>query len=190
MELIVVLTVLALAVLVALWWFAQGRDSTRVPPGAEPPEEPALGEHPAPPPAPAIRPGDLAGVTGMELRPLGRVAHHQLFEQWASVHAMFEEDPYGAVDQADLLFADVLRARGARLEDLELRPLEIASTHPGLVERYHEAHDIAVTSRNSEVDADRLGRAFADYRALFVDLLAPPAEVHAEAAGAPARRPS
>ena len=78
-----------------------------------------------------------------EIRPLGRIAHHRFSEEWASVQAMFVEDPSGAVEQAHGLVDDVMRARGYPVGDFEDRAAEVAIGHPTVVENYPEAKALA-----------------------------------------------
>jgi hypothetical protein len=114
-----------------------------------------------------------------QIRPLGRIAHHRFSEEWASVQAMFVEDPSGAVEQAHGLADDVMRARGYPVGDFEERAAELAVDHPTVVENYPEAQALAQASRDGSGDPDVVHRAFVRYRALFADLLerAPALEV-------------
>jgi hypothetical protein len=108
---------------------------------------------------------------GFAIKPLGRIAHHQFSEEWASVQAMYLEDPSGAVEQAQGLVADVMRARGYPVGDFEERAAEVAIDHPTVVENYPEAQALAQASRDGSDDPDVFRRAFVHYRVLFADLL-------------------
>jgi FtsZ-interacting cell division protein ZipA len=119
-------------------------------------------------------------VDAFEIRPLGTPAHHRFSEDWASVQAMFVDDPAAAVEQADGLIGDVMRARGYPVGDFEQRAADLSVDHPTVVEHYREAHRIARASRDGSGDTEALRRAFVHYRALFADLL--------ERASAPGRR--
>ena len=110
-------------------------------------------------------------VGAFEIRPLGTAAHHRFSEEWASVQAMFVDDPGGAVEQADGLIGDVMRARGYPVGDFEQRAADVSVDHPTVVEHYREAHAIAQASRDDSGDTEALRQAFVHYRALFADLL-------------------
>jgi hypothetical protein len=118
-----------------------------------------------------------ARVDHFEIRPLGRAMHHRFSEEWASVQAMFVDDPNKAVEQADDLAAEVMRARGYPVGDFEQRAADVSVQHPTVAEHYREAHAIATAQRGDRGDGDpaALRRAFVHYRALFGDLLASPA---------------
>ena len=110
-------------------------------------------------------------VDAFEIRPLGTAVHHRFSEEWASVQAMFVDDPAGAVEQADGLIGDVMRARGYPVGDFEQRAADVSVDHPTVVEHYREAHAIAQASRDGNGDTEALRQAFVHYRALFADLL-------------------
>ena len=120
-------------------------------------------------------------VDAFDIRPLGTPAHHRFSEEWASVQAMFVDDPAGAVEQADGLIGDVMRARGYPVGDFEQRAADLSVDHPTVVEHYREAHTVAQASRDGSGDTEALRQAFVHYRALFADLLegAPAAEPRA-----------
>ena len=171
---ILVLIAVSLAAVAALGWLAFRRrrfESLPRPLGVE-------YEHTS------ERAPDLAEAVAdpVAIRPLGRIAHHRFSEEWASVQAMFVEDPSGAVEQAHGLVADVMRARGYPVGDFEDRAAEVAIDHPTVVENYPEAQALAQASRDGSGDPDVLPRAFVHYRALFADLL--------ERAPAPEPRPT
>jgi hypothetical protein len=111
-------------------------------------------------------------VGAFDIRPLGTPAHHRFSEDWASVQAMFVEDPAGAIEQADGLAGDVMRARGYPVWDFEQRAADLSVDHPTVVAHYPEAHRIAEASRDGSFDTEALRVAFVHFRALFSDLLA------------------
>ena len=159
---ILLLIAVSVVAVAALGWLAfRQPQSERLPSprGAE--EEPIAG------------PPDLTRAVAdrVEIRPLGRIAHHRFSEEWASVQAMFLEDPSGAVEQAHGLVDDVMRARGYPVGDFEERAAEVAIDHPTIVEHYPDAQALAQASRDGSGDPDVLRRAFVHYRALFADLL-------------------
>jgi len=120
-------------------------------------------------------------VDELSIRPLTRATHHKFSEEWASVQALFVDDPEMAVTQADGLIGDVMRARGYPVGDFEQRAADVSVRHPGVVEHYREAHAIATADRNGGGhDTEALRQAFVHYRALFADLLEAPAQARTE----------
>jgi len=187
-ESLVLVAVTVLAVAGAGWLVSLSRRSDSVRGQFGPEDEPSVG-----------RDRDLAEAelqidphpehAGRQaMRPLSRAAIHHFSEEWASIQAMFSDDPAKAVEQADGLAGDVLRARGYSVADVELGAAEAAMPPPRVVERYRAAHAIATAIRASAGARDtETGRhALGHYRALFADLLKSPG--HAPAAG-PFTRP-
>jgi hypothetical protein len=91
---------------------------------------------------------------------------------WRTVQARFVDSPASAVAEADTLVGEVMRVRGYPAADPEQRLADVAIAHPGLVEHYREACDLAYRSRQGSADTEGLRRAMVHYRALFEDLLA------------------
>ena len=120
------------------------------------------------------------------IRPLTRANHHRLSEEWASVQALYLDNPELAVEQADGLIEDVMRARGYPVSELEDRASDGFMQHGGIVDQYLAAHAIATASRGPGGDRDReaesLRQAFLHYRALFAELLESPAQFRGDQA--------
>ena len=116
------------------------------------------------------------------MHPLSRPATHHFAEEWASVRAMGDDDPDEAVQLADALVGDVLRARGCRVSDFELGSPEIAAQYPAVLEHYRAARAIATRIRvtDGSDDGDATRRAFAHFDALFAELLEGPADSPAD----------
>ena len=170
-------SVLAVAVAVAGWLAYERRQSVSVRGQKGPEDAPSIGRdgdlaEAQPEVLPAPEPVDLPAI-----RPLSRAANHHFSEEWASVQAMFADDPAKAVEQADGLAGDVLRACGYSVADVVLGAPARAMPHPRVVERYRAAHAIATAVRASDGarDADAGRRAFVHYHPLFADLLKAPA---------------
>jgi predicted nucleic acid-binding protein len=113
-------------------------------------------------------------VEALDIQPLEPAARDRYAERWREVQAMFVDDPGGAVDQADRLIGEVMRARGYPVGDFEQRAADISVNHPQVVDHYRTAHAIAVKRRSGEDATEQLRQAFVHYRALFADLLETP----------------
>lgn len=114
-------------------------------------------------------------LADLVIRPLTRPVHHRLSEEWASVQAVYFDNPELAVEQADGLIEDVLRARGYPMKELEDRAWSRSVQDGGIADQYLAAHAIATATRGAADDPDReaqsLRQAFQLYRALFAELL-------------------
>jgi hypothetical protein len=110
-------------------------------------------------------------VDALEIRPLDPAARDRFSERWREVQAMFVDDPGSAVDQADTLIEEVMRARGYPVGDFEQRAADVSVNHPQVVDHYRTAHAIATRRRSGDGATEQLRQAFVHYRALFADLL-------------------
>jgi hypothetical protein len=64
-----------------------------------------------------------------------------------------------------------MHKRGYPMGDFESRAADISVDHPGVVDHYRAAHEIALLDRHGEVDTEGMRQAVIHYRALFADLL-------------------
>lgn len=126
-------------------------------------------------------------VEALEIRPLDGTDRDRFGERWRVVQALFVDDPASAVDHADVLIGDVMRARGYPVGDFEQRAADVSVNHPQVVDHYRAAHAIAAKQRAGTGDTEQLRQAMVHYRALFADLLDLSGE--AAASSTPAREP-
>ena len=64
-----------------------------------------------------------------------------------------------------------MKARGYPVEDFEQRAADLSVEHPGLVENYRAAHEIAVRHSRGQGGTEDLRNAMIGYRSLFEELL-------------------
>jgi hypothetical protein len=181
-EILVLIAVVVAAVAVVGWLAVQRRRSASLQEQFGPEYERTVENAPDRARAEAELQARRERVDDLAIRPLSRAALHRYSEEWASVQALFVDDPDKAVEQADGLIADVMRARGYPVGDFEQRAADVSVQHPGVVEHYREAHAIATANRNGDGpgDTEALRQAFVHYRALFADLLEAPAQTHGD----------
>jgi hypothetical protein len=110
-------------------------------------------------------------VDALDIRQLDRAQRDGYVERWREVQAMFVDDPGNAVDQADKLIGELMRARGYPVGDFEQRAADISVNHPQVVDHYRTAHSIAIKRQSGDSATEQLRQAFVHYRALFADLL-------------------
>ena len=110
-------------------------------------------------------------VQKFRIRPLTSEEQNRFADAWRREQGRFVDDPRGAVEQADRLVADVMRARGYPVAEFEMRAADLSVDHPRVVNNYRKAHEIALRDSRGEASTEDLRQAMVYYRALFEDLL-------------------
>ena len=110
-------------------------------------------------------------VARLEITPLNEQQRNRFAEAWDNEQAHFVDEPRAAVESADQLVGDVMKARGYPVSDFEQRVADVSVDHPVVVENYRVAHQIAIKDREEPVTTEELRQAMIHYRALFADLL-------------------
>ena len=120
-------------------------------------------------------------VEAFDIKPLEPAARDRFLERWKVTQALFVDDPSSAVDQADVLIGEVMRARGYPVGNFEQRAADISVDHPHVVENYRAAHEIAERVDHGRPSTEELRQAMKYYRDLFNELLeTQPADRHEE----------
>ena len=107
-----------------------------------------------------------------DIKPLGAADRDRYAERWRATQAKFVDQPASALTDADELLSAVMRDRGYPVEDFEQQAADVSVDHPEVVDHYRRAHAIHGEKRASTED---LRQAMVHYRALFSELLQPPA---------------
>jgi hypothetical protein len=110
-------------------------------------------------------------VAGLEITPLTEQQRNRFAEAWDNEQAHFVDEPRAAVESADQLVGDVMKARGYPVEEFDQRAADISVEHPQLVANYRAAHEIAVRHRQGKAGTEDLRAAFIGYRSMFEELL-------------------
>jgi hypothetical protein len=118
-------------------------------------------------------------VHSKKLRKLSDADRVQFSSDWRNVQAQFVDDPSNAVSAADALILQVMLARGYSKSDVEQRIADLSVEHAGAVDHYRAANVLAEANREGRANTEELRQAFVHYRALFADLLDPPATAKA-----------
>ena len=91
-------------------------------------------------------------------------------ESWNEIQRGFVDDPRQSLKSADLLVAEVMRARGYPVDDdFDRRADDLSVDHPRVVQHYREARQ--VRDSDGEVDTERQRTAVTSYRSLINALL-------------------
>ena len=112
----------------------------------------------------------------LEIRPLSEAARERYLDRWQAVQAQFVDDPRTAVASADSLIQSVMEERGYPVEDFEQRAADVSVDHPHVVENYRQGHNLAKASADGSDSTENLRQAMRHFRALFEELVEPPAD--------------
>lgn len=113
----------------------------------------------------------LAHVEALKIRPLSAEEVNRFSIEWQSTQAEFVDEPLSAVQKADRLIREVMKARGYPVEDFEQRAADISVDYPELVTDYRGLHMIAVKEADDEVSTEEMRQAMVHGRALFENLV-------------------
>jgi hypothetical protein len=93
-------------------------------------------------------------------------------KQWDSIQSRFIDSPKGAVAGADdLVVSSLMKSRGYPIADFDQRAADISVDHPGVVESYRSAHEIAQRAGKDYATTEDLKTAMIHYRSLFEELV-------------------
>jgi hypothetical protein len=169
-EMILALVIVVAAVAGVAWWFGQRRRTERLKDTFGPEYERTVDAADSRRRAEAELEARQQRVESLDIHELSPGESARFADRWRVVQALFVDDPARAVDQADTLIGEVMRARGYPVGDFEQRAADISVGHPQVVDHYRVAHRIAAR-RDRDADTEALRQAFVHYRALFAELL-------------------
>jgi hypothetical protein len=110
-------------------------------------------------------------VQSFSLRPLSREEADQYTQSWRTVQARFVDEPGAAVNDADRLIEDAMRARGYPVEDTAHRLDDLSVEHAAVVNHYRSGREIIVRHGRGEASTEDLRKAMVHFRALFDELV-------------------
>jgi hypothetical protein len=113
----------------------------------------------------------LAHVNTLKIRPLTAEQVNRYALEWQNTQTEFVDEPLTALQKADRLIRDVMKARGYPVEDFEQRAADISVDYPELVTDYRGMHLIAVKEQEDEVGTEEMRQAMVHGRALFENLI-------------------
>jgi hypothetical protein len=87
------------------------------------------------------------------------------------VQARFVDDPRTAVNEADRLIEEVMRARGYPVEDESHRLEDLSVEHAAVINHYRSGREIVVMHGRGEAGTEDLRKAMVHFRALFDELV-------------------
>jgi len=105
-----------------------------------------------------------------DVRDLSPEESSRFRESWNEIQRGFVDDPRQSLRSADLLVAEIMRARGYPVDDdFDRRADDLSVDHPRVVQHYREARQ--VRDANGEVDTESQRTAVTSYRSLINALL-------------------
>ena len=110
-------------------------------------------------------------VQKFSMRELSAEERERFLTEWRMVQSQFVDDPQAAVGEADLLVDRLMQARGYPTSDFDQRAADISVAHPGVVDNYRAAHQIALRHQQGQASTEDLRNALIYYRSLFDELL-------------------
>ena len=113
----------------------------------------------------------LAHVNTLKIRPLTAEEVNRYTLEWQNTQTEFVDEPLSALQKADRLIRDVMKARGYPVEDFEQRAADISVDYPELVTDYRGMHLIAIKEQDDEVGTEEMRQAMVHGRALFENLI-------------------
>jgi hypothetical protein len=113
----------------------------------------------------------LAHVNTLKIRPLTAEEVNCYALDWQNTQREFVDEPLTALQKADRLIREVMKARGYPVEDFEQRAADISVDYPELVSDYRGLHLIAVKEKDEEVSTEEMRQAMVHGRALFENLI-------------------
>jgi hypothetical protein len=113
----------------------------------------------------------LAHVNTLKIRPLTAEEVNRYALEWQKTQTEFVDEPLSALQKADRLIREVMKARGYPVEDFEQRAADISVDYPELVSDYRGMHMIAVKEKEDEVSTEEMRQAMVHGRTLFENLI-------------------
>src|SRR5262245_1857332 len=93
-------------------------------------------------------------VESFQLRALPREDAERYAGSWRTVQARFVDDPRTAVNEADRLIEEVMRARGYPVEDAAHRLDDLSVEHAAVVNHYRSGREVIIRHGRGEASTE------------------------------------
>lgn len=167
----IAVVVVAALVAIALWLYMKRRKTTTLRARFGPEYDRLLQSTKSPAEAERELLARQRRVDSFSLRTLPRDEAERFASSWRTVQARFVDDPRTAVNEADRLIEDVMRARGYPVEDTAHRLDDLSVEHAAVISNYRAGREIIVRHERGEASTEDLRKAMVHFRALFDELV-------------------
>jgi type II secretory pathway pseudopilin PulG len=113
----------------------------------------------------------IAHVNALNIRSLSAEEVNSYALEWQATQREFVDEPLKALQKADRLIREVMKARGYPVEDFDQRIADISVNYPELVTDYRGLHRIAIKEMKDKVTTEDMRQAMVHGRALFENLM-------------------
>ncbi len=113
----------------------------------------------------------IAHVNALNIRQLTAEEVNRYTLEWQGTQREFVDEPLKAIQKADRLIREVMKAKGYPVEDFEQRVADISVDYPELVTDYRGMHLIAIKELKDNVSTEQMRQAMVHGRALFENLI-------------------
>jgi hypothetical protein len=120
----------------------------------------------------------VAHVKTLNIRALTADEVNRYALDWQDTQRRFVDEPLTALQRADTLIQEVMKARGYPVDDFEQRAADISVDYPELVTDYRGMHRIAVKDVKDKPTTEDMRQAMVHGRALFENLIKQDSEVN------------
>jgi hypothetical protein len=110
-------------------------------------------------------------VRKLDIRPLSVSDRQRYSQKWMQCQTQFVDDPEGAVEAADDLLTEVIRARGYAADNPFDRIADISAAYPQQAPSYRLADELQTRYRRGQGSTEDLRNAFVHYRDIFDEIL-------------------
>lgn len=170
---VVAIIIAAVVVAIAVWFQVRRRRSERLRRHFGPEYDHVVLEHQDQARAEAELEAREKRSRKIVVRPLPPEDRDRFAQQWRALQASFVDNPGAAVAEADELLERVMSERGYPMGDFDQQAADISVDHPGVVQNYRVAHEIALRHQQGKASTEDLRQAVISYRALYEELLDP-----------------
>jgi hypothetical protein len=113
----------------------------------------------------------IAHVKALNIRTLSAEEVNDYKREWQMVQTEFVDEPLTALQKADRLIREAMKAKGYPVEDFEERAALLSVDYPELVRDYRAMHRIAIKQARETVSTEDMREAMVHGRALFENLM-------------------
>jgi hypothetical protein len=114
-------------------------------------------------------------VRRLNIRPLPEAARRQHLAEWHTIQEQFVDSPESAMTEAYALVTTVMHERGYPMDDDEQVLADLSVDHARTVGNFRSAQTVTREAAHGSVATEDMRQALLQYRELFADLLAEPA---------------